>query len=367
MSRRGAKNLILLSRSGPKTQASITLLSELKSIGVRVETPRCDVSSLSSLSTALSQCASMPPIKGCLQATMVLKDSIFDNMSFADWTISIASKVHSSLNLHHLLPQNLCFFILLSSIAGIAGSPAQANYAAGNAYQDALAKHRRAIGLKATSIDLGWMSDVGIVAENERYSRGKEAAADLAAITEKEFLALLEVYCDPELEHRADEMKAQPIIGLVTPAQFRARGMEPPAWIERPLFAALAQTEVEGETEAPSPEDGAGGEMYCTTRFIQAESDEDAAAVAIGSLLQKLSRTLSMTVEDIDVSRPLHVYGADSLVAVELRNWFAKVWKADVTVFDITGQGSIAALGGRVARESGLRRASYTCTRVEVP
>ena len=355
MARRGAKNLILLSRSGPKAKAAVTLLSELRILGIHAETPQCDVSSSSSLLAALSQCAFMPPIKGCLQATMVLKDSIFDNMSFADWSSSIASKVHSSANLHRLLPQDLTFFILLSSIAGIAGTPAQANYAAGNTYQDALAQHRRALGLKATSIDLGWMRDVGIVAENEKYSRGKEAAADLVAITEKEFLALLEVYCDPELEHGAEDMEAQPIIGLVTPARFRAKGIEPPSWIERPLFAALAQTELVGETADSSPEGGAGGDMDYAAELARAVSDDDAAAIVIGGLLQRLARALSMAVEDIDVSRPLHVYGVDSLLAVELRNWFARVWKADVAVFDITGQASIAALARNVAIKNGLR------------
>ena len=355
MARRGAQNLILLSRSGPRSQAALTLLNELRTLGIRVESPKCEVSSLSSLSATLTSCAYMGPIKGCLQATMELKDAIFDNMSFEDWTMSIKSKVHSSHNLHFLLPQEITFFILLSSIAGIAGSAGQANYAAGNTYQDALAQHRRTLGLKATSIDLGWMGDVGVVAENDRLSKSKEAAADLAAIREKEFLALLEVYCDPELDHGPEGVKAQPIIGLVTPAQIRAEGMEPPAWIQRPLFSALAQTETMGAKGLGSSEGSAAGEMDFATHFVRTESDDEAAAVVASSLLQRLSGALSMAVEDIDVTRPPHVYGVDSLLAVELRNWFAKVWKADVTVFDITGQESIAALGGTVARKSGLK------------
>lgn len=62
-----------------------------------------------------------------------------------------------------------------------------------------------------------------------KYSRGKEAAADLASITEKESLALLEVYCDPELESKAGSIESQPIIGLLTPQQFRARMLVPPS------------------------------------------------------------------------------------------------------------------------------------------
>ena len=131
--------------------------------------------------------------------------------------------------------------------------------------------------------------------------------------------------------------------------------MEPPAWIQRPLFSALAQTETMGAKGLGSSEGSAAREMDFASQFVRTESDDEAAAVVASSLLQRLSGALSMEVEDIDVTRPPHVYGVDSLLAVELRNWFAKVWKADVAVFDITGQESIAALGGTVARKSGLR------------
>ena len=98
MARRGAQSLILLSRAGPKSQAALTLLKELQTLSIQVESPQCDVSSLSSLPAALSSYVSMDHIKGCLQSTIELKDGIFDNMSFEDWTTSIKSKVHSSHN-----------------------------------------------------------------------------------------------------------------------------------------------------------------------------------------------------------------------------------------------------------------------------
>ena len=68
-----------------------------------------------------------------------------------------------------------------------------------------------------------------------------------------------------------------------------------------------------------------------------------------------LFRSLSMAAEDIDVSGPLHVYEVGSFLAVELRNWFVRVWKADVAVFDFTGQASIATLTRNVAMKNGLR------------
>lgn len=130
---------------------------------------------------------------------------------------------------------------MLSSAAGIVGSMGQSNYAAGNTYQDGLAAHRLALGEKAVSIDLGWMGDVGIVAENAELTKGKEAVADLAPVYETEYLALLDYYLDSDLVQTPDQ--AQAIIGLVTPAQFWNRGAEPPDWLmERPLSEGFPET-----------------------------------------------------------------------------------------------------------------------------
>lgn len=74
MTHRGAKNLILLSRSGPKTEAAMMLCKELKANGLHLEAPPCDVTKADSLSSVLAHCVqSMPPIKGCIQASIVLK------------------------------------------------------------------------------------------------------------------------------------------------------------------------------------------------------------------------------------------------------------------------------------------------------
>ncbi|KAL8786450.1 MAG: hypothetical protein Q9213_002766 [Squamulea squamosa] len=352
MAQRGAKNLILLSRSGPKTRAAQKLLEELRGQGVRTETPACDVSSTETLSATLEKYTTMPPIKGCLQATMVLQDAIFSNMSYSSWTTSIKSKVHSTWNLHSLLPHDLTFFIMLSSVAGIAGSPSQSNYAAGNTFQDALAHHRRSLGLAATSIDLGVMGEVGIVAENEAYAQNKEAAADLATIKEQEFLALLDYYCDPNLEAKKS-WQVQPIIGLVTPGQFRAKGMEPPDWIERPMFKTLPRSIVRGSNNA-SNEATAGATRDYAAELSKADTDSERDAIMMAALLQKLSKALSVGEDNIDVGKPLHAYGVDSLLAVELRNWFGKVFKVDVAVFDITGQRSVEVLVRQTVEKMGL-------------
>lgn len=158
-----------------------------------------------------------------------MKDALMEKMSFEDWEVSIRPKVSGSWNLHHLLPPDLDFFVCLSSIASIIGSGAQANYAAGNAYMDALVHHRIARGQKATSIDLGWMESEGVIAESEFLQKGITAAGFLIPISQPNFHALLDFYCDPRLD-LSTSRTCQPIIGLETPTAMRAKGSNEPHW-----------------------------------------------------------------------------------------------------------------------------------------
>lgn len=273
-------------------------------------------------------------------------------MTWDQWSISIRSKISSTWNLHRQLPHGLTFFVMLSSVAGIVGSMGQSNYAAGNTFQDGLAAHRLALGEKAVSIDLGWMGDVGAVAENAELTKGKEYAGDLAPVYENEFLALLDHYCDPGLPLLTPE-QAQPVVGLVTPAQFRTKGVQPPDWlIDRPLFRGLAQEADEegGSTTAPRNEE----EHDWVAEFLCAESGARAAEIVVDALVQRLSKATSIPPAEIDRARPLHAYGVDSLLAVELRNWFSKLFKADVAIFDITGQASLEKVAEGAATSSSL-------------
>ena len=73
---RGARNLILLSRSGPKNDVAQALIKELETQGAKIMTPCCDISDKNTLSRVLKDCSNwMPPIKGCIQGSMVLRVS----------------------------------------------------------------------------------------------------------------------------------------------------------------------------------------------------------------------------------------------------------------------------------------------------
>ncbi|KAL7624922.1 hypothetical protein AAE478_004136 [Parahypoxylon ruwenzoriense] len=348
MADKGAKYLILPSRSGPSQSAS-QVVEELREGGVHVATPKCDVSSITSLSAVLKECGStMPPIKGCINAAMVLQDAVFSNMTYSQWRQTIQSKVDTTWALHRLLPKSLDFFVLLSSVAGTYGTVAQSNYAAGSTFQDAFARYRVAQGEKAVSFDIGWMRTIGVIAENVSYQQNRKFAADVEQIEEEELLALLDIYCDPSYP-RLTTANCQLLMGVPTPESFAARGQSFPAILQRPLFSGFSRLpegtkRLAGSDEALNP----------AVLFKQAGSVDERSSIVAKALAAKLARALDIAPEDVEASKHLSNYGVDSLMAVELRNWIRKDFQANVAVFDIMGGTTISTVGALVANRTAI-------------
>ena len=160
MVKAGARNLVFLSRSGgSKNHHDLQRFAERC---VRAEAFKCDVNDAANVARVFNTIkASGRRIGGVIQLAMVLEDGIFDNMSFNQWRRAIEPKTKGSRNLlANIWPGDKPFFILLSSITGVIGNTAQANYASGNTFEDALAHHARShLGINATSIDVGLVSD----------------------------------------------------------------------------------------------------------------------------------------------------------------------------------------------------------------
>ncbi|KAJ5725083.1 Acyl transferase/acyl hydrolase/lysophospholipase [Penicillium malachiteum] len=354
MVERGAKYLIVPSRSGANSKAAKELVSQLTAQGVTVHAPQCDVSSQSSLSQMLDECArTMPPIKGCINAAMVLQDGIFqENMTFAKWDLAMQSKVQTSWNLHQLLPENLDFFILLSSLAGVVGQMASSNYAGGCTFQDALARYRVSQGQTAISIDIGWMRNIGIIAETGAYQRQRQAANDMRPVDGAELLALLTICCDPGNPQRSP-VESQILFGLRTPADHLARGNAPPALLNRPLLSTFSYIPDSG---ASAEQDGLKKNAIDPAILFQQSSDpSERQQIFLRALAVKLAGSMSISPDDVVPSKPLSTYGVDSLMAVDLRNWVGTTFGATVAVFDIMGGVSLAKIADLVAEKGTVK------------
>lgn len=186
---------------------------------------------------------------------------------------------------------------------------------------------------------------IGVASESESVMENLRSHGYLG-IHPEELLALIDYHCNPALP-LLSPFKAQVVTGMEVPSVMRAKGIEDPFWLRAPLFLPLYQMR-DVSTAAMGDENA----VDIGALLKGADSLARAGAVVCDALVKKVARTLGMPQEDIDASKPMHLYGVDSLVAVEVRNWFLKEMKADVAVFDIMGSGSIADLAVIVAAKS---------------
>ncbi|KAL1851394.1 hypothetical protein Daus18300_012576 [Diaporthe australafricana] len=349
----GARNLIILSRSGARTEPARCLVNSLVARGVSVAAPAGDVSNLAALEECISQLRkSWPPIRGCVQATVALRDNLWENMTFDDWHVSMGSKVTGSWNLHTALPANLDFFVLMSSVNGLFGNRSQANYSAGNTFKDALAHNRIRNGQKAVSIDLGLMVDQGLVAENEKLLAGMRRIGHLLDIRMKELLSLMEHYCDPDLPVMSHE-QAQVIVGIEAPAAVLAKGLDLHHSIRRPIFSHLFA--IDRSYALRSNSSKGMQELDRALVLREAISDKEATELVIKWFRTKISQVLGLSIDDTDMSRPAHTYGIDSLVSIDLKNWFRREIGADVQVFNLLGNSPLEELAREATLQSSFR------------
>ena len=351
MVRWGARNLLILSRSGPQEVPALKLLENLKAKGVFVASPPCDISDKTSLASVLQQYSdTLPPIKGCIQGSMVLRDGLFENLSLADFDAAIAPKVQGSWNLHELLPRNLDFYILLSSAGGVIGSRGQSNYAAGNTYQDALARFRVSRGQACFALDLGMVLGVGFAAERREVTN-RLRSAGYRGIKEVEFHAALEYLCDSSHSAKSP-VDAQVITGFEIPGpEVMENGTDGFYWLRKPIFSSLLAIGG-GDSRTPKVRTSSERQIDYAGLLRDSNSRDEAGAIVTQALVSRISKSLDIGEKEIDVQKSMHKYGVDSLVAVEIRYWLMKDLKAELSIFDILGNTSLVALGHQIAGKS---------------
>lgn len=290
-----------------------------------------------------------------------MQDSHFERMSLEDWAVAVKSKVsrpgqsilkqkmfnsnpsqvHASQYLHELLPQNLEFFVMLSSGGGIIGYRGQANYHVGNVYQDALAHYRRSQGQAALTIDMGPVLGVGWMAgEFVDISMQNLQLAGSVPSNPLHLSALIAASFGPNPPaHPAN-------ITLALPAGYS--GDEPYYWMNTPRFSALRVPS--GSTGPATVQNGqVDGHPPLKDEIAEAADVRAAGRITLTRLLEWIARLMAMPLEDIDTQKPLTAYGVDSLVAVELRNWLRRETGLELGVLDMIRDVPMAQLCLEVA------------------
>jgi NADPH:quinone reductase-like Zn-dependent oxidoreductase/acyl carrier protein len=298
----GARHLLLVGRRGASTPAQAEALAAMRSAGAEVIVTRADVAERADLAGVLARIeGKLPPIRGVVHAAGVLADGLIEQQGPDRLREVMAPKVAGAWNLHALTRgMPLDFFVLYSSAASLLGSPGQANYAAANAFLDALALHRRAAGLPALSVNWGAFSEVGLVAAQEnRLARA--ARSGMRSLTPDEGTAILGRLL------RSDAVQ----IGAA-PFDVRQWAEFYPQAASSPRFSEIVGSA--GGSRGPGDAGGAFREA------LDAAAPADRGALLSGFVLAQVAEVLRIDRTRVGRETPFKNLGIDSLMGLELRN-----------------------------------------------
>ncbi|PYC77518.1 3-ketoacyl-ACP reductase, partial [Streptomyces tateyamensis] len=291
----GVRELVLVSRSGPAAAGA----AELTELGAQVKVVACDVTDRQAVAELLAETAP----RAVVHVAGVLDDGVIGSLTPERLAAVLRPKVDAALNLHELTRESeLTGFVLFSSAAGLLGAPGQGNYAAANAFLDALATHRRAQGLPAQSLAWGlWAQDGGMAGSLAGSDRSRLSRGGMIALAPEEGLALFDAAA-------AAEPAAVVPVNLDL-AALRAQGDE-----LSDLFRGLVPA-VRRRTASNRADTGALrtrlaglGEAERTAALLELVQDEVARVLGFGS-----GRA-------VEPERAFSEVGFDSLSAVEFRN-----------------------------------------------
>ncbi|WP_232519817.1 type I polyketide synthase [Actinosynnema pretiosum] len=298
----GVRRLVLASRRGPAAPGATELVEELTGLGARVDVLACDAADRDALAALLAT----HPVTAVVHTAGVLDDGVLASLTPERVDAVLRPKVDAALNLHELtteLATDLTAFVLFSSASGLLGGAGQANYAAANAFLDALAAHRRAAGLPAQSLAWGlWAADSAMTGALGDSGRGRMARGGVLPLAEPEGLALFDAAC------------ALPT-PVVAPVRFDLKDAAPGQ--VPPILAGLLPTRRAGTTGGGQ----AGADPEALRRALAGLDDEGQ-----DERLRLLVRACAASVlgydgaDSVEPDRAFVELGLDSLTAVELRN-----------------------------------------------
>lgn len=293
----GAKHLLLIGRSAPEGAAAETV-NDLRERGVNTVIAQADCSDRAQMEDVLSRVSSdMPPLHGVVHAAGVLDDDPIASQDWKRFRKVLEPKVDGAWNLHLLTKdQPLDFFVTFSSVSSLLGSPGQANYAAANAFLDALAHYRHRQDRPSLSINWGPWANSGMAAKtgSSRYWR----ALAMRPIEPDEGLRLL----GKLLQQNASQV-------AVFPVNWSHLFRLVPAFREQFFFSKILSDNEKSSSGTPA-----------LRLQLEATPETERRDILIAFMRGQIAKVLEFEAADaVDITRPLNELGLDSLMAIEMR------------------------------------------------
>ncbi|MYR44443.1 type I polyketide synthase, partial [Streptomyces sp. SID5910] len=301
----GVRHLVLVSRRGADATGAPELAAELESLGADAVFEACDVTDRDALAGVLARIPDSAPLRAVVHAAGVLDDGVVDALTPERIDTVLRPKADAALLLHELTRDlDLSAFVLFSSAAAVFGAAGQANYAAANAFLDALAAHRRAHGLPAVSLAWGFWAErsemTGHLADTDlaRMARG-----GVVPLSTREGLALFDAAT------AGDQ-------ALLVPVRFTGAALQGGNGPVSPLMRRLVRPRVRRAAAATAPDtaDGLAGTLAGLPETDREQTVLDLVRTQIASVLGYATR------DAVAADLAFKELGFDSLTAVELRN-----------------------------------------------
>jgi acyl transferase domain-containing protein/NADPH:quinone reductase-like Zn-dependent oxidoreductase/NAD(P)-dependent dehydrogenase (short-subunit alcohol dehydrogenase family)/acyl carrier protein len=299
----GISHLLLVSRQGPSAPNAAALTGELEQLGSKVTIAACDVSDPEQLRGLLETIPADRPLEGIVHTAGALDDGIVGSLTNESIEKVFAPKADAAWHLHALTRHlDLSMFALFSSAAGTLGTPGQAGYAAANTFLDALAAHRRAQGLAASSMAWGWWADPsGLTGGLKDNDLARFARLGVAPLSAEEGVALFDA------------------------AQAAGQTLTVPLRLDIAALRALARSNVlpailSGLVRAPQRRSGQLG-RGSLARALQGVPEDEHEQIVLEALRRQIATVLGhSSPQAVDLQMAFKDSGFDSLTAVELRN-----------------------------------------------
>ncbi|MBL0781315.1 SDR family oxidoreductase, partial [Streptomyces albidoflavus] len=335
LARSGAAHLRPHRPPRPDAPGAAELAADLGGLGAEVTLAACDVADPEAVDRLFAAVPAAHPVTAVVHTAGILDDGLVESLTGERLAAVLRPKADAVWHLHRATRDlDLAAFVVFSSLAGTTGAPGQANYAAGNAFLDAVARLRRDAGLPGLSLGWGpWVPlDGGMTGELSERDLERVSRSGTPPLTVEQGLALF------------DAALALPRAAVLPVrldlAALRGRGEVPP------LLRGLVRTRARRTVRT-------GSEAALGLAQRLARLDEQARTEAVVDLVR--DRTAAVlghaSAADIDPERPFQDLGFDSLTAVELRNRLAAATGLRTSATVTFDYPTVAALAGHLLAE----------------
>ena len=324
---KGARQLILLSRSGPSSDEAQAAIAEFNTQGVKVMAVACDITDRDALANVLARTRDeLGPLRGIVHAATVIDDGLIRNLDAERIQKVLAPKIEGAQHLDALTRnEQLDFFVLYSSATTLFGNPGQANYVAANHWLEVFAASRRSAGLPATCVRWGAIEDVGFLARNTRTRDALQERLGGSALRSDDALKVLEQM-------------------LVTPGP--SLGVLELEWGALARFLPTANAPRFDELARASDDDSSVDTDDDISALLADLSPEELHSTVTDLLRAELASILLIEEEKIDVNRSVYDMGFDSLMGVELMTAIENRLGVQVPVMVLSEASTLDKLAG---------------------